>query len=60
MASRCGNRSLLQLRRPDLADSLQLPLNAAAGQPQPLADFLVRVAFELALGDLAKAIIIEQ
>src|SRR6478609_7207169 len=51
--------SLTQFGLPDLPDSLELALDAAAGQAQPVGDLFIPMAFELALGNGAQAIVVE-
>src|SRR6185503_5693008 len=55
-----GPPSLTQLGLPDLPDSLELALDAAAGQAQPVGNFIIPMAFELALGNCAQAIVVER
>src|SRR5688572_7297899 len=52
-------RSLTQFGLPDLPDSLELALDAAAGQAQPVGNLFVAMTFELALGNGAQAIVVE-
>src|SRR5688572_969317 len=55
-----GPPSLTQFGLPDLPDSLELALDAAAGQAQPFGDLFIAMAFELALGNRAQAIVVER
>src|SRR5688500_15732918 len=55
-----GPPSLTQFGLPDLPDSLELALDAAAGQAQPVGDLFIPMAFELALGNGAQAIVVER
>src|SRR5688572_30876671 len=54
-----GPRSVTQFALPDLPDSLELALDAAAGQAQTLGNVFILMAFELALGNCAQAIVVE-
>src|SRR5688572_32043110 len=54
-----GPPSLAQFGLPDLPDSLELALDAAAGQAQPVGNLFIPMAFELALGNGAQAIVVE-
>src|SRR3954469_6833902 len=51
--------SLTQFGLPDLPDSLELALDAAARQAQPFVNLFIAMAFELALGNGAQAIVVE-
>jgi hypothetical protein len=55
----CRLPSLAQFGLPDLPDSLELALDAAAGQAQSVGNLFIPMALELALGNCAQPIVVE-